>query len=75
VAPGFVPVTSLLTTAVREALIKSSTGTALASNGMQMEIAMRQIAFACQPSFEKFARASRRVPFLTTMDAVVPWAE
>src|ERR1035438_4301857 len=36
---------------------------------------MRQITFACQPSFEKFARASRRAQFLTTMDAVVPWSE
>ena len=36
---------------------------------------MRQITFACQPSFEKFARASRREQFLNTMDAVVPWAE
>ena len=36
---------------------------------------MRQITFACQPSFEKFARASRREQFLSTMEAVVPWAE
>ena len=36
---------------------------------------MRQITFACQPSFEKFARASRRTQFLGTMEAVVPWAE
>ena len=36
---------------------------------------MRQITFACQPSFEKFARASRRAQFLNTMDAVVPWSE
>ena len=36
---------------------------------------MRQITFACQPSFEKFARASRREQFLNTMEAVVPWAE
>jgi len=34
---------------------------------------MRQIIFACQPSFEKFARASRREQFLNSMDAVVPW--
>jgi IS5 family transposase len=36
---------------------------------------MRQITFACQPSFEKFARASRREQFLQTMDSVVPWSE
>jgi transposase, IS5 family len=36
---------------------------------------MRQITFACQPSFEKFARASRREQFLKSMEAVVPWAE
>ena len=36
---------------------------------------MRQITFACQPSFEKFARASRREQFLNTMEAVVPWSE
>jgi len=36
---------------------------------------MRQITFASQPSFEKFARASRREQFLNTMEAVVPWAE
>ena len=36
---------------------------------------MRQITFACQPSFEKFARASRREQFLRTMEAVGPWAE
>jgi IS5 family transposase len=40
-----------------------------------MEIAMRQITFACQPSFEKFARASRREQFLNSMEAVVPWSE
>jgi hypothetical protein len=28
---------------------------------------MRQITFACQPSFEKFARASRREQFLQPM--------
>jgi len=37
-----------------------------------MENAMRQITFACQPSFEKFARASRREQFLQTMETVVP---
>jgi len=36
---------------------------------------MRQITFACQPSFEKFAKKSRREQFLNTMEAVVPWAE
>jgi hypothetical protein len=36
---------------------------------------MRQITFACQPSFEKFARTSRRERFLRTMEAVVPWSE
>ena len=36
---------------------------------------MRQITFACQPSFEKFARASRREQFLQTMELVVPWSE
>ena len=36
---------------------------------------MRQITFACQPSFEKLARASRREQFLNTMEAVVPWSE
>jgi IS5 family transposase len=40
-----------------------------------MENAMRQITFACQPSFEKFARASRREQFLQTMETVVPWSE
>jgi IS5 family transposase len=40
-----------------------------------MEIAMRQITFACQPSFEKFARKSRREQFLNTMETVVPWSE
>ena len=33
-----------------------------------MEIAMRQITFACQPNFEKHARPSRREQFLQT-----PW--
>jgi len=36
---------------------------------------MRQITFACQPSFEKFARKSRREQFLNTMETVVPWSE
>ncbi len=36
---------------------------------------MRQITFACQPSFEKYARASRREQFLQTMDTVIPWSE
>jgi IS5 family transposase len=40
-----------------------------------VEIAMRQITFACQPTFEKYARASRREQFLQTMEAVVPWSE
>jgi IS5 family transposase len=40
-----------------------------------VEIAMRQITFACQPSFEKFSRASRRAQFLNTMETVVPWSE
>ena len=36
---------------------------------------MRQITFACQPSFEKYARKSRREEFLTAMEVVVPWSE
>jgi IS5 family transposase len=40
-----------------------------------VEIAMRQITFACRPSFEKYARASRREQFLQTMETVVPWSE
>ena len=40
-----------------------------------MEIAMRQITFACQPSFEKYARPSRREHFLQTLELVVPWSE
>ena len=36
---------------------------------------MRQITFACQPSFEKYARSSRREQFLQTMESVVPWSE
>ena len=36
---------------------------------------MRQITFACQPSFEKHTRASRREQFLSTMEAMVPWSE
>jgi IS5 family transposase len=42
---------------------------------MLMESAMRQITFACQPSFEKYARPSRREQFLQTMETVVPWSE
>jgi IS5 family transposase len=41
---------------------------------MWMEIAMRQITFACQASFEKYARPSRREQFLQTMESVVPWS-
>jgi IS5 family transposase len=40
-----------------------------------MKIALRHITFACQSSFEKYARASRREQFLQTMDTVVPWSE
>jgi IS5 family transposase len=36
---------------------------------------MRQITFACQPSFEKYAWVSRRKQFLQTMESVVPWSE
>ncbi len=36
---------------------------------------MRQLTFATQPSCEKFARKSRREEFLSTMQAVLPWAE
>jgi len=36
---------------------------------------MRQITFASQPSFEKYARVSRREEFLTAMELVVPWSE
>src|ERR1017187_7511683 len=36
---------------------------------------MRQLTFATQPSFEKYARKSRREEFLSTMQAVMPWAE
>jgi len=36
---------------------------------------MRQISFANQASFEKYARPSRREQFLDTMETVVPWAE
>uniref|UniRef100_E6QHU8 Transposase of ISCARN76, IS5 family IS5 group N terminal part n=1 Tax=mine drainage metagenome TaxID=410659 RepID=E6QHU8_9ZZZZ len=36
---------------------------------------MRQLTFATQPSFEKYARKSRREEFLSTMQAVLPWAE
>jgi len=36
---------------------------------------MRQITFAYQPSFEKYARKSRREEFLSAMEVVVPWSE
>ncbi len=36
---------------------------------------MRQLTFAIQPSFEKYARKSRREEFLTTMEAAGPWSE
>ena len=36
---------------------------------------MRQITFANQASFEKYARPSRREQFLGTMEKVVPWSE
>ena len=36
---------------------------------------MRQITFAYQPSFEKYARPSRREQFLQAMESVVPWSE
>ncbi|MGA9673606.1 MAG: IS5 family transposase [Terracidiphilus sp.] len=36
---------------------------------------MRQITFANQASFEKYARPSRREQFLSTMESVVPWTE
>jgi IS5 family transposase len=36
---------------------------------------MPQLTFASQPSFEKYARTSRREQFLTTMEKVVPWRE
>lgn len=36
---------------------------------------MRQITFASQPSFEKYARSSRREQFLNSMEVVVPWSE
>ena len=36
---------------------------------------MRQVTFANQSSFEKYARTSRREQFLSVMDAVVPWRE
>jgi hypothetical protein len=35
-----------------------------------MEVAMRQITFACQPSFEMYARPSRREEFLNLMEVV-----
>jgi len=37
--------------------------------------AMRQITFACQPSFKKYSRPSRRERFLSSMDAMMPWSE
>jgi IS5 family transposase len=40
-----------------------------------VEIAMCQITFACPPSFEKYARTSRRERFLQAMEKVVPWSE
>lgn len=36
---------------------------------------MRQITFACHPSFEKFARTRRREEFLSAMEVIVPWSE
>jgi IS5 family transposase len=36
---------------------------------------MRQATFASQPSFEKYARKSRREEFLNVMAVVVPWGE
>ena len=36
---------------------------------------MCQLTFASQPSFEKYARKSSREEFLSTMQAVLPWAE
>jgi IS5 family transposase len=36
---------------------------------------MPQLTFASQPSFEKYARTSRREQFLATMEKVVPWRE
>jgi len=36
---------------------------------------MRQVTFASQASFEKYARKSRREEFLGVMDKVVPWGE
>ena len=36
---------------------------------------MPQLTFASQPSFEKYARKSRREQFLATMDVVVPWRD
>jgi hypothetical protein len=36
---------------------------------------MRQLTFANQSSFEKYARKSRREEFLNLMTAVVPWRE
>jgi transposase, IS5 family len=36
---------------------------------------MRQITFASQSGFEKYARKSRREEFLNVMEVVVPWRE
>jgi IS5 family transposase len=36
---------------------------------------MRQLTFASQPSFEKYARKSRREEFLSGMEVLVPWSE
>src|SRR5260370_172219 len=36
---------------------------------------MRQITFASQSGFEKYARKSRREEFLNVMEVVVPWQE
>jgi IS5 family transposase len=36
---------------------------------------MPQLTFASQPSFEKYARKSRREQFLATMEKVVPWSD
>ena len=36
---------------------------------------MPQLTFARQPSFEKYAKKSRRAEFLGVMEKVVPWRE
>jgi len=36
---------------------------------------MRQIIFACQPSFETFAKKSSREEFLSAMESVLPLAD